>query len=103
MDKSNEDMENEEFVEQDDDGWGEEGEDDGWDSNPEEPNVEDISPLTKAQSSDLDFLKDYEFFKANEIISKRIPNAIRKLDQTLCLENDDKLIAIMRHFKWNFN
>jgi hypothetical protein len=48
MDKSNEDMENEEFVEQDDDGWGEEGEDDGWDSNPEEPNVEDISPLTKA-------------------------------------------------------
>ena len=50
MSKSNEDMENEEeFVEQDDDGWGEPGDDDdeGWDEDPDEPNPDDISPMIK--------------------------------------------------------
>ena len=51
----------------------------------------------------MELIRDFEFFQPNEIISVRIPKAIEKLNSTLKLNNDDKLIAIMRHFKWNIN
>ena len=54
-------------------------------------------------SSEVELIRDFEFFKPDEIISVRIPKAIQKLNSTLKLDNDDKLIAILRHFKWNIN
>ena len=54
-------------------------------------------------SSDMELIRDFEFFQPNEIISVRIPKAIEKLNSTLKLNNDDKLIALLRHFKWNIN
>ena len=51
----------------------------------------------------MELIRDFEFFQPNEIISVRIPKAIEKLNSTLKLNNDDKLIALLRHFKWNIN
>jgi len=51
----------------------------------------------------MDHLEKYDFFKADDISITRIPKATKKLDQRLKLENQDQLIAILRHFKWNLD
>ena len=93
-----------EFMDQEEnpDDWAQNS--DGWDSDPEEPDPNEIKPIVKNESSGVEeIIKENKFYQSIEISTKRIPQQIKKLDQTLCLKNDDKLIAILRYFKWNIN
>jgi hypothetical protein len=61
---------------------GEANEDDeGWDMDvSEEPDPNQIYEMNKTESTNSDFLNDFAFFKADDIMSQRIPIAINKVD-----------------------
>ena len=76
------------------DGWSadENGDDDGWD----EATPTELPKLEKSGSSSVPFkvmmLRD---------VQTQIPKRVKAADELLCLENEDHVIAIMRHFIWD--
>jgi len=44
--------------------------------------------------------KGYRSYTSAQIVNK-IPARVRAAQEILCIEDDDKVISILRHFGWN--
>jgi hypothetical protein len=87
-----------------DDGWDDDG-DDGW----EEEDVDQIAlmpdqvPLGFKKTSSINSGfggKGFRSYTSAQIV-KNIPAKVRAAQELLCIEDDDKVISILRYYDWN--
>ena len=88
-----------------DDGWDDEEEEspqadgDGWSD--DDPELSEVPKLQPNKTTSIINVA-YKIFTLKDI-EVQIPKRVEAADDLLCLGNEDQVIAIMRHFKWNQN
>ena len=89
-----------EWPEDDDDGWGDEDNDDGWDMGSDNEGSRAVSEIVmeKAKSYGQTQIK---VLTMKDIMMSHLPKKINEATELLCLDSQDDVIAVIRYFKWN--
>ena len=81
----------------DEDEWGELNGEEGWGDVEYNEETETIKEEEKNDGTN----RSYKVYSRNDILSKQIPKLVADTKDKLFIEDEDMVIAILKHFKWN--
>jgi hypothetical protein len=73
--------------------------DDGWSDNDDDGPGQIDEKMNEQEMNEID-QKGYVILKESEV-DARIRKIIQMVNDTLCLNNEDEILVILRHYKWN--